>query len=391
MRFKTKDEGCGTVKFKISIFSSSEQIEVINKHFGHNRYVWNWAVNYNKNLYKTEKKNVLGYNLTKLLPQLKEEHSFLKEVDSTSLQQTLFDYSQSMEMFLKRQGGYPHYRKKHSIQTFRVINVKSKNGRCDSVRFDGNMLKIGKVGWVKTKLNQPLPEGNIQDVTVKRTKSGKLIATVTIRRSEPIPQLPKTGKEVGFDLGLNDFAVLSDGNVISMPLFYKENEKKLKKLHRQLSKKQKGSKNRKKALIKLALAYEKYENQKNDFLHKLSLELVRNYDFIAAESLDIASMLKNKKSKSRKEKNLHKSISSRSWYSFLSMIKYKALWYGKTFVQVDKLYPSSQLCCNCGYQNKAIKDLSIRNWICPECGSEHNRDCNAANNILKEAKRLACA
>lgn len=380
----------------MQIFPTPEQIVLINKHFGHNRYVWNWAVELNKFMYQTEKRNVLNYNLINLLPYVKEEHFFLRDVDATSLQQTLFDYSKSVVMFLKGKGGYPHYRKKHNIQTFRVLNIKGKERKHDSVRFDGDMLKIGKLGWVKTKLNQPLPKGEIQDVTVKRTKSGKLIATVTIRRSEVIPQLPETGKEVGFDLGINDFAVLTDGTVISMPPFFKKNEKKLEKLHRQVSRTQRGSNNRKKALHKLALAYERYENQKTDFLHKLSLWLVREYDFIAAESLDIASMMLNgkgehKKGERRKEREIHKSIKSLSWYSFLSMIKYKAEWYGKTFVQVDKFYPSSQLCHDCGYQNKAVKDLSIREWDCPECGVHHHRDRNAANNILKEAKRLACA
>ena len=387
-----------TAKYQLRIFPTSEQLILINKYFGCNRYVWNWAIKFNTFMYQTTGKTVLGKSLNYYVKYLREEHPFLKEPDVTVLLTSLFDYSQSMKMFVKGEGGYPHHRKKRNSQTFRVNNYKGKNGKRnqDSVRFDGDMLKIGKLGWVKTKLNQPLPKGDIQDVTVKRTKSGKLIATVTIRKSEPVPQLPETGKEVGFDLGINDFAVLTDGTVISMPPFFKKNEKKLEKLHRQVSRTQRGSNNRKKALHKLALAYERYENQKTDFLHKLSLWLVREYDFIAAESLDIASMMLNgkgehKKGERRKEREIHKSIKSLSWYSFLSMIKYKAEWYGKTFVQVDKFYPSSQLCHDCGHQNKAVKDLSVREWDCPKCSVHHHRDRNAANNILREAKRLACA
>ena len=381
------------------IFPTSEQLILINKYFGCNRYVWNWAKSYNDSLYKKGEKCVIGGELEHFLPELKKIYPFLKEADSTSLQKTWQNFTQTMKMFFAGKGGSPNFHKKYNSQTFCVKNNKHENKKSenrDTVRFDGDMLKIGKLGWVKTKLNQPLPKGDIQDVTVKRTKSGKLIASITIRRSEPIPQLPETGKEVGFDLGINDFAVLTDGTVISMPSFFKENENKLKKLHRQVSRTQKGSNNRKKALHKLALAYERYENQKTDFLHKLSLWLVREYDFIAAESLDIASMMLNskgehKKGERRKERELHKSIKSLSWYSFLSMIKYKAEWYGKTFAQVDKFYPSSQLCYDCGYQNKAVKDLSVRGWDCPECGVYHHRDRNAANNILREAKRLACA
>ena len=251
---------------------------------------------------------------------------------------------------------------------------------------DGNKIKLGKFGWVKIKPNQKIPNGDIQSVTIKRTKSGKVYATLTIRRSEHIIQFEKTGKEVGIDVGISNFATFSDGTIIHKPDFILKDEKKKKKLYRQLSRKKEGSKNREKAREKLAKFCEKDVNRRSDFTHKLSLEIVRNYDFIAVEHLNIKKMLMD--SSSAYSKRLHKEINELGWYSFLSKIKYKAEWYGKEFVQVDTHYPSSQICSHCGYKNTDVKNLSVRNWICPECNTNHNRDYNASVNILNEGKRL---
>ena len=370
-----------TVNIKCSIDIHISKQELLNKHFGHCRFVYNWAIDYNKERYKNNEIPFNYVNLAKLLPQLKEENLFLKHVASTCLQQSLQDYWTTMQHFFNKKCGFPSYRSKYKNESFRIMNVQNR------IRFEGGKLKLGKFGWVRTKPNQTIPNGSIQSVTIKKSKSGKVSATLTIRRNEPIQKFEKTGKEVGIDNGIENFATFSDGTVINKPDFIRKDEKKKKKLYRQLSRKEKGSKNRNKAREKLAKFCEKDANRRSDFTHKLSLDIVRNYDFIAVEHLDIKKMLTD--TSTAYSKQLHKEIGELGWYSFISKIKYKAEWYGKEFVQVNTYYPSSQICSHCGYKNTDVKNLSVRNWICPECNANHNRDYNASINILNEGKRLA--
>jgi putative transposase len=381
--FKSKNAAkseFGIVKIKCKIDIPKSKQELLNQYFGHSRYIYNWAVDYNKELYEKEGCSLDYVKLQNQLPILKKEPStaFLKQVDSTCLQQALQDYSEAFKRFLQRKAGYPGHRSKYDNQSCRIININ------DSVRLENNKIKLGKFGWVITKPLQTMPKGKIQDVTIKRTKTGKVFATLSIRREEAITELPKTGKEVGIDVGVKNFASFSDGIVISKPDFFEKDDKKLRKLHRQLSRKQKGSKNRIKAMQKLAVAYEKDKNRRADFINKLSLQIVRDYDFIAMEHLDVKSMLQDKTT----YKDIHKSIQNLGWYSFIKKVEYKADWYGKTFVQVDTYFPSSQLCNHCGFKNTDIKDLKIRKWECPICHTVHDRDLNASNNILSEGKRI---
>jgi putative transposase len=240
---------------------------------------------------------------------------------------------------------------------------------------------------VRTKPNQSIPKGSIQYVTIKRNKWGKVFATLTIRREELITPLVKTGNEVGIDIGIKNFANFSDGTIINRPKFINQSDKKKRKLQRQLSRKKLHSKNYEKAQAKLAKFSEKDANRRNDFTHKLALNIVKNYDFIAVEHLDIKGMLSQKGT--YHYKMLHKMISELGWNSFLLKLKYKSAWYGKELIQVDTNYPSSQLCSHCGYKNPNVKNLNIREWECPQCHTHHMRDHNAAKNILKEGKRIA--
>ena len=369
----------GTVNIKMKLYPNNNQLHMLSKYFGCSRYIYNWAIDYNHELYKKEKRSLDYCKLANLLKNFKnqKETSFLKEVDATSLQQSVKDYYQSFTMFLMRKGGYPSYRKKFVNDTFRILNVNN------SVRIDSDKIRLGKFGWVKTKPMHTIPSGTIQSVTVKRTKTGKVFATVSIRKDQPVEKFVKTGKEVGIDIGIKNFATFSDGAVIEKPDFFLSDDKKIRQLHRQLSRKQKGSKNKAKARLKLASAYEKDRNRREDFLNKLSLSIVKEYDLIAVEHLNIKEMLKDKR-----YKRLHRLIQNLGWYSFMSKLQYKADWYGKSFVSVDTYFPSSQTCSHCGYQNADVKDLSLRTWECPNCKAIHDRDANASLNILNEGKRI---
>ena len=372
-----------TVNIKCRIFI--DDTELLNKHFGHARFVFNWAVDLNKTRYANGEKALNAYDLSNLLPAMKKDSttSFLKEVDATCLQQTLHDYWEAMQRFFAKKGGYPHFKTKYGDQSCRIMNV------CNRIKWNdnGDKLQLGKFGWVRTKPNQSIPKGSIQYVTIKRNKWGKVFATLTIRREDTITPLVKTGNEVGIDIGIKNFANFSDGIIVAKPKFINKSEKKRKRLQRQLSRKKLHSKNYKKAQAKLAKFSEKDANRRNDFAHKLSLDIVRNYDFIAVEHLDIKNMLTT--GNTFKDKLLHKTISELGWNSFLLKLKYKSAWYGKQLVQVDTTYPSSQLCSHCGYKNPNVKNLNIREWVCPHCGTKHDRDRNAAENILIEGKRIA--
>ncbi len=382
----------GSVNIKMLLLLTEEQQSLINKYFGHSRFIYNKMLDYNKELYKNEKRSLSYIELQNLLPIWKKEEktSFLSEVDATSLQQAVQDYCTAREKFLKKQGGYPKHRSKRHKETFRLVNqMKVGKPEYDSVRLDGNKIKLGKFGWVITKPCQSIPNGGIQSVTIKRTKTGKVFATLNIRREQPTKELAKTGKETGIDLGMKNFAVFSNGVVIPVPDFMLKDMKKIARLHRLVSRKQKGSKNKEKAIKQLSIAYEKNSNRRNNFLNKLSLSIVRDYDFIVVETLDIKSMLKdNKKLKKFLRKKKNNKVCELGWYTFTQMLEYKSKWYGKEFIKIDKYYPSSQTCSHCGHINPEVKDESIRNWVCPNCNTKHDRDRNAAINILREGKRI---
>jgi len=362
--------------FKVRLYPTLEQQTQINKTIGCSRWVYNHFLAQRIEVYQTEKRTLSYSQCSTILTELKEapETKWLAEVDKFALQNSLRDLDTAFVNFFEGRAGFPKFKSKRGPKQSYRTNFTNDNIRIDK---EHHRLKLPKVGWVKYAADGREIPDNIINVTVIKTSSNKYFASILCE--VVIEPLPPGGKEVGIDMGLKKFAILSTGEIIENPRYYIKAQKKLARLQRSLSRKKKGSKNYEKARLKVARQHEKVANQRRDFQHKLSKRLVIENQVICMEDLQIKNMVKNRK--------LAKAISDAGWGEFQRMVKYKAAWYGRKYVEVDSFYPSSKLCEKCGTKN-AMLTLSDREWQCPVCGAIHDRDLNAARNILAEGKRI---
>ena len=370
--------------YKFRIYPTEEQEIFFAKTFGCVRKVYNLMLNDRKKAYE-EVKNDPSKKMTFPTPaKYKKEFPFLKEVDSLALANAQLHLDKAYKNFFRNKSvGFPRFKsKKNPVQSYTTNN---QNGTVALI--DSKFIKIPKLkSLVRIKLHRQ-PKGMIKSATISRHASGKYYISLLCK--EEINELPKTNSAIGIDLGITDFAILSDGQKIDNNRFTSKMEKKLKREQRKLSKrallaKNKGiplseAKNYQKQKRKVARLHEKVMNQRTDFLNKLSTEIIKNHDIICIEDLNVKGMLRNHK--------LARSISDVSWSSFVAKLQYKADWYGREIIKVDTWFPSSQICSECGHKD-GKKSLDIREWTCPICHTHHDRDINASINILTEGLRI---
>ena len=361
------------VKFRI--YPNREQKNLINQTLGCCRLIYNKGLAMRNEAYQNGDK--IGYSQTSaMLTELKksEDFAFLKTVDSIALQQSLRDLDRGFVNFFQKRASHPVFKSKHdNHQSYRTIN------QGDNIRIVGKQIKLPKLGYVKVR--QSMEIGHINNVTVERTPTGKYFAVLNVE-FEPVPK-PNSGGKIGIDVGIKEFYSDSNGNMVPNPKHLEKSMRKLIREQRRLSRKEKGSSNRNKQRVKVALVHEKITNQRNDFLQKESTMLIRENQTICIEDLKVKNMMSNHR--------LAKAIASVSWSKFLDMLEYKATWYGNDIIRIPTMYPSSQTCSCCGYKNPLVKNLAVRNWECPECHTKHNRDTNAGINILSKGLHLQSA
>lgn len=376
-----KNDDLGHRDYVFRIYPSSEQKVLLAKTFGCVRWVYNHWLDIRKAAYTDNKESVSYNKCSQQLTDIKkaEEYSFLKEVDSIALQQALRHLDEAFQSFFTLQGkGYPRYKSKKENDRSYTTNCVNGN-----IELSNGYIKLPKIGKVKIKQHRKIPDSYIlKSVTVKQTPTGKYYVSILFEYEKQV-QNKELLSFLGLDYSMHELYKDSNGNEPAYPRYYRSAEKKLAKEQRKLSHMQKGSSNRNKQRIKVAKLHEKVAGQRKDFLHKLSRQIANAYDCICIEDLNMKAM----------SRSLHfgRSVSDNGWGMFTAFLKYKLEEQGKRLIRVDKFFASSQTCSVCGYKNNATKDLSIREWDCPQCGTHHDRDVNAAINIKNEGMRMLLA
>lgn len=356
------------------IYPTKLQQLTLNQWLGQGRFVWNYMLSLNIATYERDKKFVFGYDMNNLLPALKKQPGtcWLSEIPSQCLQQKCQDLDTALKQSFKKN------QNKKGFPKFKSRKFDESGIRFPNFKFEGNRIVLPKMkGGIKIKLHRPLL-GKKGAITVSKDKIGRFFVSILVKIDDQIKYVEEINNAIGIDLGLKSFAVTSDAEIIENPKFYRKAEKKLVKIQRSHSRKQKSSSNREKARVKLAKTHKIITNQRKDFCNQVASSIAKNNDLIAIEDLNVKGMMKNH--------NLAKSVADVSWGQFISALKWQAHKRGKYLVEINRWYPSSKTCSCCG-GHKADLTLTDRVYVCPDCGFEIDRDLNAAINILQEGIR----
>ena len=358
--------------FKYRFYPTPEQVQLLAKSFGCARFVYNNTLDFKTTTYKETGKGVSANEAGQRLVPLKAEHPWLSEVSAVVLQQKLRDLEQGFSNFFAKRASYPKFKSKHDQQSIRLTKAgfSIKNERL----FIAKSKEPLNIRWSRELSSEP------SSITISKDRAGRYHVSM-LCEFEPKP-MPISNKTVGIDLGLTDLFITSDGEKSGNPRHTRRYEKKLAYLQRKMAKKQKGSSNRVKARLKVARLHAKIADCRKDATHKATRKLINENQVVACETLAAGNMMKNRK--------LAKHIADANWGEFVRQLEYKAEWAGRTIAKVDRFFPSSKTCSNCGFKNK-VMPLSVREWDCPECKAHHDRDINAAINIKTAGlAELAC-
>src|SRR2546421_6091073 len=360
--------------YKYRMYPTDEQANMLARTFGCCRYIYNWALRARTDAFFQSGERLYYNQLAVLLTELKKQEgtAWLSEVSSVPLQQALRHLDTAFRNFFEGRAEYPTFHKKHGVQAATYA--------ASAFSWDGHSLTLARMETpLDIHWSRPLPKGvKPTSVTISKDCSHRYFGSILVE--EDIKHLPVVNKQVGLDLGLKSMVITSDGHTSGNPTFFAQDEKKLAQAQRRHAKKKKGSQNRRKAQLKVARIHARIADRRRDYQQKLSTEIIRENQVVCVESLQVKNMVKNH--------TLAQAISDVGWSEFVRQLEYKAKWYGRVLVKIDKFYPSSKRCFDCGHLLDSLP-LDVRSWACPECGVVHDRDINAAKNILAAGLAVA--